>query len=88
MAIDNWNSEIPFMAVNNNEYSVMDIVNIVTKKFGINKNNIIFDETKPRGQFKKPAKSDIPKNFKYINLDEGLNKTIDWFINNYKTLRK
>ena len=87
-AIDNWNSEIPFMAVNNNEYSVMDIVNIVTKKFGINKNNIIFDETKPRGQFKKPAKSDIPKNFKYINLNEGLNKTIDWFISNYKTLRK
>jgi GDP-L-fucose synthase len=87
-AIDNWNSEIPFMAVNNNEHSVMDIVKIVTKKFGINKNNIIFDETKPRGQFKKPAKSDIPENFKYINLDEGLNKTIDWFINNYNTLRK
>ena len=34
-AIDNWNSEIPFMAVNELEYSVMDIVKIVTKKFNI-----------------------------------------------------
>ena len=63
-AIDNWNSDVPFMAVNDNEHSVMDIVKIVAKKFGIPNDKLIFDETKPRGQFKKPAKSDIPKNFK------------------------
>jgi GDP-L-fucose synthase len=87
-AIDNWNSDVPFMAVNDNEHSVMDIVKIVAKKFGIQNDNLIFDETKPRGQFRKPAKSDIPKDYQYINLEKGITETIEWFINNYKTLRK
>jgi GDP-L-fucose synthase len=87
-SIDNWNNDDPFMAVNDNEHSVMDIVKIVTKKFGINDDKLIFDETKPRGQFRKPAKSDIPKDYEYINIEQGINETIDWFINNYRTLRK
>jgi GDP-L-fucose synthase len=87
-AIDNWNSEIPFMAVNELEYSVMDIVKIVTKKFDIDSNKIIFDETKPRGQFKKTAASDVSKDYKYITIEEGINDTIDWFINNYNIARK
>jgi GDP-L-fucose synthase len=87
-SIDNWNNDDPFMAVNNNEHSVMDIVKIVTKKFGIDDDKLIFDETKPRGQFRKPAKSDIPKDYEYINIEQGINETIDWFIKNYTTLRK
>jgi len=87
-SIDNWKSDDPFMAVNDNEHSVMDIVKIVTKKFGIDDDKLIFDETKPRGQFRKPAKSDIPKNYEYINIEQGINETIDWFIKNYTTLRK
>jgi GDP-L-fucose synthase len=87
-AIDNWNSEVPFMAVNNNEHSVMDIVKIVTKKFDIREDKIIFDKTKPRGQFRKPAKSDIPKEYEYTDIEEGITETIEWFINNYNTLRK
>jgi GDP-L-fucose synthase len=87
-AINNWNSDIPFMAVNNNEYSVMDVVKIVTKKLDIKSNRLIFDETKPRGQFRKPAKSDIPENYEYIDLEQGINETIDWFIKNYNILRK
>ena len=87
-SINNWNSDIPFMAVNDNEHSVMDIVKIVSKKFGIENDKLIFDKTKPRGQFRKPAKSDIPKDYEYINIEQGITETIDWFINNYKTLRK
>jgi GDP-L-fucose synthase len=87
-SIDNWNNDDPFMAVNDNEHSVMDIVKIVTKKFGIDDDKLIFDKTKPRGQFRKPAKSDIPKDYGYIDIEQGINETIDWFINNYKTLRK
>jgi GDP-L-fucose synthase len=87
-AIDNWNNETPFMAVNELEYSVMDIVNIVTKKFEIDTDKIIFDETKPRGQFKKTATSDVPKDYEYINIEQGINETIDWFIKNYEIARK
>jgi GDP-L-fucose synthase len=87
-SIDNWNSDVPFMAVNDNEHSVMDIVKIVVKKFGIEDDKLLFDETKPRGQFRKPAKSDIPKDYEYVNIEQGITETIDWFIKNYKTLRK
>jgi GDP-L-fucose synthase len=87
-SIDNWNNDDPFMAVNDNEHSVMNIVKIVTKKFGIDDDKLIFDETKPRGQFRKPAKSDIPKDYGYIDIEQGINETIDWFIKNYTTLRK
>jgi GDP-L-fucose synthase len=87
-AIDNWNKDIPFMAVNETEHSVMDIIKIVSKKFEIPDNNLIFDETKPRGQFRKPAKSDIPNNYEFIGIEDGINETIDWFIKHYNTLRK
>jgi GDP-L-fucose synthase len=76
------------MAVNELEYSVMDIAKIVTKKFNISSDKIIFDETKPRGQFKKTASSDVPKNYKFTTIEQGINDTIDWFINNYNTARK
>jgi nucleoside-diphosphate-sugar epimerase len=76
------------MAVNDNEHSVMDVVKIVIKKFGIEESRLIFDDTMPKGQFRKPAKSDIPKDYNYIDLETGVNETIDWFNNNYNTLRK
>jgi GDP-L-fucose synthase len=87
-AIDNWNSGTPFMALTEKEISVLDIAKIVIKKFEIDEDKIIFDSTKPKGQFKKPAKSDVPKDYKFIDLEQGINETIDWFINNYNTARK
>ena len=87
-AIDNWKSDIPFMAVNNVEHSVMDIVKIVINKFKISEKKLIFDKTKPSGQFRKPAKSDIPENYKYINIEQGINETVEWFTKNYNIVRK
>ena len=76
------------MAVNDNEHSVMDIVKIVAKKFDIQDDNLIFDETKPKGQFRKPAKTDIPNDYEFISIEDGISETIDWFIKHYETLRK
>ena len=87
-AIDNWNSDIPFMAINETEHSVMDVVKMITNKFEIDSSNLGFDSTKPSGQFRKPAKTDIQFNYKYVNINEGLSTTIDWYIKNYNTLRK
>lgn len=87
-AIENWNSEVPFMAVPEIEHSVMDVVKIVIKKFDISPDKIVFDETMPKGQHKKTAKSDIPKDYKFIDLETGINETIDWFIENYEIARK
>lgn len=81
-AIDNWKSDKPLMAVNEREYSIREVAMIIADKFGISENRIIFDKTKPNGQFRKPAKSDINW-FEFTPLEVGLNKTMDWFVENY-----
>ena len=87
-ALENWKEDRHFMAINEYEYSVMDMVNVIGKKYGIDKDDLVFDSTKPRGQFRKPAKTDIPKDYKFISIEDGISETIDWFIKNYETLRK
>lgn len=87
-AIDNWNSAEPMMAVNENEYSIKQIVDIIAERFKISPERIKYDKTKPNGQFRKPAKSNVPSDFKFTSLDKGINKTIDWFLNNLEQIRK
>ena len=74
----------PLMAINEEEYSIKDVVNIITDRFNIPDHKIIYDTTKPLGQLRKPAKTDVEW-FKFTPLEEGINETIDWFIKNYKT---
>lgn len=83
-AINEWDSDKPLMAINEKEYSIKEVVNIIAKRFDISENRIKYDITKPLGQLRKPAKSDINW-FDFTPLEEGINKTIDWFIENYKT---
>ena len=83
-AIENWKSDKPLMAINEKEYSIKEVVNIISKRFNISENRIKYDKTKPLGQLRKPAKSDIEW-FDFTPLEEGINKTIDWFIENYNT---
>ena len=54
----------------------------------ISDDDIIFDSTKPMGQYKKPAISDAPDNFIFTDLNSGIESTIEWFKKNYNTLRK
>ena len=87
-ALNNWNSDIPFMATNEHEIKLLDIVLLVCERFKISDTDVIFDLTKPSGQHRKPAKSDIPSNFEFTSITKGLDITIDWFIKNYNNLRK
>ena len=86
-SLNNWNSEKHCMMIDETEVSVMDVARIISEKFGFNENDLIFDETKPKGQFRKPAVSDI-KDFKFKPIRDGINETIDWFIKNYENIRK
>jgi len=87
-AIENWDSGVPMMAVNETEYSIKQIVDVIANRFKISQDRIKYDITKPKGQFRKPAKSDIPKEFKLTGIEEGLNKTIDWYLKNINNFRK
>jgi GDP-L-fucose synthase len=87
-SIDNWKTDDYFMLINETENSVMDVVNIISEKLEISSEDLIFDTSKPSGQFRKPAKTDIPSDYKFIDLKQGINDTIDWFVLNYNTARK
>jgi GDP-L-fucose synthase len=87
-ALENWKSDVPFMAVNPKEYSVKEVAFLIAKILDIDEKRIIFDINKPSGQFKKTASTDAPLDFKFTPLEEGLEKTINWFISNYDTARK
>jgi GDP-L-fucose synthase len=87
-SLNNWKSDSPFMAVNPTEHSILDISKSICRNFDINYDDVVFDKTKPIGQLRKPAISDAPENFKFIDINDGIKKTIDWFVDNYNTIRK
>jgi len=87
-SLNNWTSDDPFMAINPIENSILDIAKIICNTFDIKNEDIIFDPTKPMGQYKKPAITNAPVDFEFKNLNEGIKDTVEWFIQNYKEVRK
>jgi GDP-L-fucose synthase len=87
-SLDNWKSNEPFMAINEQEQSILNIAKIICNSFDIDDNNVIFDLEKPMGQHRKPSISNAPSDFKFTELEVGIQKTVEWFKENYKNIRK
>jgi GDP-L-fucose synthase len=90
-AVNNYNDPEPIIFSTSHEISVMDLVDLLVKEFNF-KGKVIFDKSKPDGQFRKPSdnsklKSYLP-NFEFTPIEQGLNETINWFIENYDKTRK
>lgn len=72
------------------EVSIYDITKLIANKFGY-VDRIKFDTTKPDGQYKKTASNkklkDVLPGFKFTDIKDGLNNTIDWFIENQNKIR-
>jgi len=72
------------------EVSIEHVARSVAKAMGVEKIN--FDTTKSDGQFKKTAsnaklRTFLP-DFKFTPIEEGIQKTVEWFNANYDTARK
>jgi GDP-L-fucose synthase len=71
--------------------SIKDLVDILVQEFNF-KGKVIFDKSKPDGQFKKPSDNSKIKalmpDFKYTPFEEGIKETVLWFIENYENCRK
>ena len=72
------------------EVSIKDMALLIAKKF--NYNNVIFDTSKPDGQYKKTADNakliSLIGDFNFTTISKGISKSIDWFIQNYDACRK
>ena len=72
------------------EISIKELAHLIAKSIEF-KGNIIFDETKSDGQYKKTANNNKLKSltdFKFTNIEEGIKETCDWYISNYEKARK
>jgi len=75
------------MAVNPEEYYIKDIALLIAQKFGIPENQIKFDKSKPSG-IKRMTASSNASWFNFTSIDDGLDKTIQWYIQNFNNVRK
>jgi len=89
--LENYEENEPIILSTSEEISIKDIVGIIVELMNF-KGNVVFDVTKPNGQFRKPSDNSKIKNylpdFKFTPLYEGLKETIDWFEGNYNVIRK
>jgi len=73
------------------EVSIKDVALSVAKAMKF-EGEIIFDKDKADGQFKKTAcNKKLRKyrpDYKFVSIEEGLQKSVDWFVENYETARK
>ena len=73
------------------EVSIKDVALSVVKAMQF-EGEVIFDDSRADGQLKKTANNvklrKLLPDHKFTSIDEGIQKSVDWFIENYETLRK
>ena len=74
------------------EVSIKDVALAVAKAMKLDESQIEFDTSKADGQFKKTAGNkklrSYRPDYKFTTIEEGIQKSVDWFIENYDTCRK
>jgi len=89
--LDNYEESEPIILSTSNEISIKEIVDVIVELMNY-KGNVVWDNEKPEGQYRKPSdNSKIKKylpDFKFTPLYEGLKETIEYFENNYNFIRK
>jgi GDP-L-fucose synthase len=89
--LENYNEDEPIILSTSEEISIMDIVDMIVELMNF-KGEVIFDSTKPDGQFRKPSDNSKVKHylpdFKFTPIYDGLKETIEYFEKNYNIIRK
>lgn len=90
-AMEKYNEDTPIILSNGEEKSIKELVELVVKEMDF-KGKVIFDTTKPEGQFRKPSDTSKLKkylpDFQFTSLKEGIKNTVEWFIKHYPNVRK
>jgi len=89
--LENYNASQPINIGDTVEYTIKDIVQKVALMLEY-KGTIKWDSSKPMGQYRKPSNNDPLlqlgwKKLNYTSVDEGLQKTCEWFVSSYPNVR-
>ena len=89
--LENYDEPEPIILSTSEEISIREIVSMITDLMDF-KGKVLFDTTKPDGQFRKPSdnskiKTYLP-DFKFTPIYDGLKTTIKHFEKDYKNIRK
>ena len=90
-ALENYNEEEPIIFSTSDEISIGNVAEMIVYYIGF-KGKLIFDDEKPDGQFRKPSDNSkllsyLP-DFKFTPMEEGIKKSVNWFVENYERARK
>lgn len=81
----------PLILSTSEEISIGEAATTIAEAMGF-EGNIVFDQSKPDGQLRKPTSNlrlrDFLPEFQFTPFKEGVKKTVDWFVSNYDTCRK
>jgi len=73
------------------EVSIADVVRMIAEAIEFT-GNIVFDTTKADGQFKKTANNAklmrYRPDYTFLDMKEGVKRSVDWFVANYDVARK
>jgi GDP-L-fucose synthase len=88
--MDYYDSTQPIVLSTGEEHSIKDLVFMIAKAMDF-KGEIVFDPSKPEGQYRKPSdntplKQLLPR-FKFTPLEEGIEKTVKWFASAFPHIR-
>ena len=90
-ALENYEGTEPLIVSGDDEVSIKDLVGLLVDEFKF-KGKVVFDETKPDGQFRKPSDNSLIKellpDFEYTPFEQGIKETVSWFKENYENARK
>jgi GDP-L-fucose synthase len=89
--LHNYNESEPIILSTSEEISIKDVVSVIVELMNF-KGEVVFDSSKPDGQFRKPSDNSKIKhylpNYKFTPIYDGLKQTIEYFEKNYNVVRK
>tara|TARA_Y100000310_G_scaffold30238_1_gene28759 strand:+ start:1993 stop:2919 length:927 start_codon:yes stop_codon:yes gene_type:complete len=90
-ALDDYQESEPIIFTTSQEISIKNLVDIIVDKFNF-KGKVVWRSDKPNGQFRKPSNNSkllsyLP-DFKFTPIEEGIEKTVNWLMDNYRRIRK